>query len=604
MLYLLLYLTTVFHFSTCSSMELCQGDNQCIICTATGPTVIDVHGQLNSVRDRCAYTLMKTTSLPDFQVHATFQERRRKDVSFLDRVILQLDKPAVQINLEQGGRVQLGDLIMMLNDTAQLVHGVELSKDQTGVTAKVSHLNTTMTVFFNGYTVQIHIKGPSGQVPSVYGLCGNSSQPLNEVRLSEHSASGCETQYEDTANSTINCNDMTERCNLLKEAFFTACHTHIDPQPYATACANTLCKYSAVDSLNCQFLEAYARACSLYSNDTMEGWRSKASCSGGPQAYCQDRFCSAHEFCGENSISGGTRCHCRAIFASTYRSQNTLGDGVVCNKSSLSVTLVGCLLQDKGIHYSDLHLYDNTCRGQMDNVTHMVTLSFDTKINPCGMMIRMNNKSQIINKNGVILETTKEQLADITCPFIIPDIDIDFSVGIKIIGGTNNGSYEYVITGVWNYTLTMKAYTDPGRTQTVTSNTELKLNQKVWYELKTGGLDDKEIALVTHSCFATDDPTANSSLRYDLIINGCANPADQTVTVQSNGEGTYNYFSFNMFQFSGKQGNVYLHCKLNLCLKQNKTCAPSCSPNARTRRAATSEHEDENSAIIIMAWSA
>uniref|UniRef100_A0A3B4VDB8 Pancreatic secretory granule membrane major glycoprotein GP2-like n=1 Tax=Seriola dumerili TaxID=41447 RepID=A0A3B4VDB8_SERDU len=536
MLYLLLYLTTVFHFSTCSSMELCQGDNQCIICTATGPTVIDVHGQVNSVQDRCGYTLMKTTSIPDFQVHATFQERRRKDVSFLDRVILQLDKPAVQINLEQGGRVQLGDLMMTLNDTAQLVHGVELSKDQTGVTAKMSHLNTTMTVFFNGYTVQIHIKGPSGQVPSVHGLCGNSSQPLNEVRLSEYSASGC---------------------NLLKEAFFTACHTHIDPQPYATACANILCKYPAVDGLNCQFLEAYARACSLYSKDTMEGWRSKAT--GGPQAYCQDWFCSAHEFCGENSISGGTRCHCRAIFASTYRSQNTLGDGVVCNKSSLSVTLVGCLLQDKGIHYSDLHLYDNTCRGQMDNVTHMVTLGFDTKTNPCGMMIRMNNKSQIINKNGVILETTKEQLADFTCPFIMPDINIDFS---------------YVITGVWNYTLTMKAYTDPGRTQTVTSNTELQLNQKVWYELKTGGLDDKEVALVTHSCFATDDPSGNSSLRYDLIINGCANPADKTVNVQSNGEGTYNYFSFNMFQFSGKQGNVYLHCKLNLCVKQNKTCAP------------------------------
>lgn len=53
---------------------------------------------------------------------------------------------------------------MQLNDTevtdmANPVHGVELSKDQTGVTAKISNSNNMMTVFFDGYTAQIHIKG-------------------------------------------------------------------------------------------------------------------------------------------------------------------------------------------------------------------------------------------------------------------------------------------------------------------------------------------------------------------------------------------------------------------------------------------------------------
>lgn len=55
--------------------------------------------------------------------------------------------------------MQLDNETMTLNATAQLVHGVELSKDQTGVTAKMSHLNYTVTVFFDGYTAQIHIKG-------------------------------------------------------------------------------------------------------------------------------------------------------------------------------------------------------------------------------------------------------------------------------------------------------------------------------------------------------------------------------------------------------------------------------------------------------------
>lgn len=66
-------------------------------------------------------------------------------------------------------------------------------------------------------------------------------------------------------------------CNLLKEAPFTACQGNVNPQPYITACTNALCKYPEVDGLNCQFLEAYVRACSLYSL-TLDGWGSKTTC--------------------------------------------------------------------------------------------------------------------------------------------------------------------------------------------------------------------------------------------------------------------------------------------------------------------------------------
>lgn len=48
-----------------------------------------------------------------------------------------------------------------------------------------------------------------------------------------------------------------------------------------------------------------------------------------PKAYCQDRFCSAHEFCGEQNNGGKPRCHCRAIFASKYRSTSTFGESAV-----------------------------------------------------------------------------------------------------------------------------------------------------------------------------------------------------------------------------------------------------------------------------------
>ncbi|XP_051269913.1 alpha-tectorin-like [Dicentrarchus labrax] len=596
MLRLVVYLTAVLHFSTCGSEELCQGD-QCVLCTVTGPTVIDVHSSVSYIEDRCGYTLMNTSSIPDLLVHATFKERRRQDVSFLDRVILSLVKPGVHIYLDQGGRVQLDNVTMTLNTTAQVVHGVELSKNKTGVSAKMSNSNYTVTVFFDGYTAQIHIKGPSGQVPFVEGLCGNSS--ISEARSSNYSASGCETQYVDTSNSTIDCNKTTEHCNLLKEAPFNTSHSNIKPDPFITACNYTLCKYPAVDGLKCQFLEAYARASSLFINDTLAGWRTNANCSEEPQAFCQDQFCSAHEFCGDNSAGNGTRCHCRAIFASPYRSQNSLGDLLVCNGTSSHTTLVGCLLEDRNIHYTELHLYDSSCRAEQDNVTHAVTIAFDSESNPCGTMIKMSNDSQYINKNGIMVSSNSEELLDFSCPFSIPAISFNFSMEIKIKDNTNSSTVAYATFGYWNTTVTMKAYSDPGRTQAVDANSTLHLNQKIWFELKADTLDD-QVALVTHSCYATSEPSANSSLRYNLIIDGCANPADNSVTVEGNGESASNYFSFKMFHFSGKSGDVFLHCSMSLCVKANETCNPSCGQSNRRRRSVT--YEEEKPTFIIMAW--
>lgn len=59
-----------------------------------------------------------------------------------------------------------------------------------------------------------------------------------------------------------------------------------------------------------------------------------------------------------------------------------------------------------------------------------------------------------------------------------------------------------------------------------------------------------------------------------LFLSSCPNPADQTVKVEGNGLGVSNYFSFNMFQFSGKTGDVYLHCRLELCVRQGNNCEP------------------------------
>ncbi|XP_045919973.1 IgGFc-binding protein-like [Micropterus dolomieu] len=274
--------TAVLRVTGCPPVERCQDYNTCVfdyICTVTGPTVIDFLSQVNSVPDRCAYSLLSGPSVPGFHVLGNFRERRRKDVSFVDSVTLQLDGPGVQIQVDQDGRVWLDKNTLTLNSKAQLVHGVELSKDQTGVTAKVVLANKVVLVFFDGNTAQIHLKAPGGKEPSLQGLCANSSVPLSSVRLpGAYSASGCKVHYSDSADSLINCTMTTERCNLLNEAPFTACHNYTNPEPYITACTDTMCNYPPADGLHCQFLEAYARACSLYSSNTLEDLMSEAGC--------------------------------------------------------------------------------------------------------------------------------------------------------------------------------------------------------------------------------------------------------------------------------------------------------------------------------------
>ncbi|XP_063767731.1 alpha-tectorin-like [Eleginops maclovinus] len=584
---------------TCSSAAVRTNSMKCHLCTVTGPTVVDIQGRVDSVQDLCAYSLMESETNPGVQVQASFHERRRRDVSFLNRVILYVQDPGVHIYLEQGGEVKLNKQTLTLDATATVVHGMELSKDESGVTAKTSHLNHNLTVFFDGYTALMHIEGPTGSSRIVTGLCGNSSS-FRISELTDISETNCDAKYEDTADSTFNRIAMTEHCNLLKEAPFRECHSHVDPEPYFTACNDTLSKYPAGDGLNCQFFEAYAKACSLYSKDAIDGWRSNVNCSAEPQAFCQGRFCSSHEFCGETS--SGTRCFCRAVFASTVTSEKPFGEAVTCNGSSRVATLYGCLLEDKGISYSDLHLFDTTCISEMDHLTHVVSLSLDTNTKPCGSIIKMNNESEIINKNGVMLETNGMELVDFTCPFTFPDIDIDFSVIFQVKSGFSNpNTVAYVTSGIWNYTLSMRAYMDAHREYPVTPNTQLKLNQKVWLELQAAGVDEKIVALVTENCYATSDPSPHTNLKYDLITNGCANPADDTVVIESNGERLTDYFSFNMFKFNGNSRDMYLHCRLNLCLKSDNSCTRSCGKGARRRRSYKETH-DETDSIVIMAW--
>lgn len=67
-------------------------------------------------------------------------------------------------------------------------------------------------------------------------------------------------------------------CSLLKQAPFYIYNLVTDPEPYITACTNTLCNYPMVDGLGCQFIEAYAKSCRLQLGKKLTDWRPAVSC--------------------------------------------------------------------------------------------------------------------------------------------------------------------------------------------------------------------------------------------------------------------------------------------------------------------------------------
>ncbi|XP_041834666.1 uncharacterized protein LOC121635530 [Melanotaenia boesemani] len=570
--------------SVCAAVEMCMSNGGCAprpsVCSVIGSTVMDFSSRVHSITNRCVYILMTAGGDSAFNLLAAFREQRRRDVMFLDHLILWLSGPNVTIYLEQGGRVQVEEEVLQLNATSRLVHGVELSKDQTGVTASIPGAN--VTVYFDGSAAHV-----AGKPPSVEGLCGNPDDSslnisLIAARSTSYSEAGCDTEYTDVVDPTIDCNSTRQHCDLMRQPPFTACHEHADPEPFITACETTLCNYPAVDGLRCRFLEAYAKSCSLQDNVQLGDWRPALSCPAAAPVPCLDVFCSRHEFCGIENAQ--TRCLCRANFASKYKATNALGEPTVCMHSSATLSLAGCLLEEKGIDYTQLQLADMNCPGLVDQQTHMVTFSFGLN-NSCGTEV-ITNSSQVIYRNSIMARNSSAE-------GVISrhsQVDIDFSCyydkpAIKTVAFKVKDStvIEHIVAGIWNYTLIMNAYTDPGRTQLIDPTSEIGLNQRIWVELMAEGLDEETVALVIESCWSTNQPSPDGGVRYDLIVQGCPNTKDQTVQMDVNGAGTSNHFSFNMFEFPGNEDGIYLHCRLELCLRQGNSCIKVCGQRRRRR---------------------
>ncbi|XP_055084894.1 alpha-tectorin-like [Periophthalmus magnuspinnatus] len=364
----------------------------------------------------------------------------------------------------------------------------------------------------------------------------------------------CARVVNDSRGDGINCEMMKERCNVLLKAPFTNCS--VDPQPFITACTNLLCNYTDTDGLFCHLLDAYARSCGL------EDWGEEFGCS---DTGCFEKQCLYdNEFCGL-SLGGDARCFCRSSYAAPYRANGTLGDDTVCVSKSASVSLVGCLLEEKGIDIPSLRLNDPNCTGVQDLATNKVTFTF-SDTDHCAANVSING-SRIIYANtimtpgdtGDIINREDQLSIHFSCTYAQPQVQ---TMSLKIL---DSSVVKVIDAGEWAYVLKMTAYTDVNLLSALDSGTQLHLNDYLWIQAKATEVDKQLMALVIEDCWATKEAQANATQRYNLISNGCSD--EETVTVVSNGEGLASVFSLRVFQFVGSTTDVYLHCDTKLCLK-------------------------------------
>ncbi|KAJ0056788.1 hypothetical protein NL108_017645 [Boleophthalmus pectinirostris] len=549
-------------------------------CSVLGSNVIDVNGVKGAISDLCGYTLLSGGPV---QLGAVFKERRHTDVPLLDH--LELSVGSTKIHLGPGAaQVQVNGSLVNIS-TALMPQGVNVSKTSSGISLQYQQM---FELVFDGSSAVLDITDPTG----LTGLCISAANVSAAVSAALSSA-GCDTVQQEPPDVSVNCSIAKQQCELLNSSLFSDCHSTIDPSLFMETCEEFLCKYPSKDGFDCAFHDAYAAVCSMF-NVTLPEWKTSANCKF-PVDFCKDTYCSDHEFCGAHMYE--ETCICRALFAAKYN--GTLGDPTVCSQNSASLSLAACLLTAQGVHYDELQLVNPNCTGVLDATSHMLNFGFDAD-NMCGTNVTSEN-NQLIFKNKVVLKNHTSSIItrhnqfelDFSCYYDQPEIK---TMALKI---KDSSVVQTIVSGLWSYNLTMKAYLDSDLIDPIVPTTELQLDQPIWVELSAEELDQDLVSIVTDSCWGTSQQPSNSTPQYKLIQNGCANPADASVKVTGNGVGTSNSFTFKMFEFTGLSSDVYLHCEVSLCVTSDG-CAPVCGGGLRRRRRSLKKHR--NRALITMSW--
>ncbi|KAM9424442.1 alpha-tectorin-like isoform 1-T2 [Pholidichthys leucotaenia] len=585
-------------------------------CTVWGdPHYNSFDGALTHFQGTCSYIISESVSHSpnetQFQVIATNNHRGNNRVSFVSSVDIYLlnEVENVHVRLGPNRRVKVNGQQVSLPTTAGTLAHVIRQGHYFVVDA------SDLIVQFDGRSTLL-IRVGKNRGNRVTGMCGNlngnsaddkvspsgilsvNDNEFGQSWKSPRSQPGCGS----TDRSSGGLDDCTfiqqysELCSVITNTSgpFGDCHLHEDPQPFFTSCVYDLCLYSPANGMLCSAVSAYERACSVLGLNIPE-WRSDLLCAD--EDPCEPLDCNDHEWCGEKD--GVYGCFCDEHH---HRPNNESYDSSVsCVSSSGNMSVSRCQLFEAGFHSSALHLLDDSCNGTIED--GRLLFHFDNDANRCGTILRSNGTHFIyentiqgdVDTHGDLISRQRNIHLRFCCEYPLTQA-VSMAVGINAVESI---VHKKVASGRGQYTLRMIPYMDPDFRFPITSdrNIDIEIDQRVYVEVLTEGVDESQISTILDSCWATPINVATYPVRWDLIIDQCPNEADGTVDIIQNGISIKAQFSFRMFTFTNFT-TVYIHCRVHLCLLGHNTCTSDCYPGYHGRQRRDVSYHDSASISV------
>ncbi|TDG98066.1 hypothetical protein EPR50_G00214120 [Perca flavescens] len=560
------------------------------------PHYITFDGALAHFQGTCSYIITESvshgTNETQFQVVATNNHRGNNRVSFVSAVDIYLSKQPERVYVRIGPNQIVkvnGSEVSLPATVGTLAHVV-----RQGSYIVVDAIN--LIVQFDGQSTLLVRIGQHYQ-NRVTGMCGNfNSDPADDKVLpngtltqndnqfghswkSPTSQPGCGSTDERSGDGLNNCpfmEEYSELCSVITNSSgpFRACHLHSDPQPFFSSCVYDLCLYTPANGMLCSAVSAYERTCSVLGLNIPE-WRSALQCAESDP--CEQLNCTEYEWCGEKD--GVYGCFCDEHY---HRLNNESYDSsITCVSSSGTMSVSRCQLFEAGFHSNALHLQDDFCNGTLQNGRLVFNFNNDDQL--CGTALRSNG-THFIYENAIqgnmdphkrLISRQRSIHLRFCCEYPLAQA-LSMAVGINPIESIVR---KKLPVGHGQYHMRMIPYQDAGFRFPLTSNRniEMEIDQRLYVEVRTEGVDQRQISTVLDSCWATPVNLASYPVRWDLINAECPNPADGTVEMVQNGISTVSQFSFRMFTFKNFS-SIYLHCQVHLCLLRHNNCTAHCYP--------------------------
>ncbi|XP_028306665.1 zona pellucida glycoprotein d [Gouania willdenowi] len=273
---------------------------------------------------------------------------------------------------------------------------------------------------------------------------------------------------------------------------------------------------------------------------------------------------------------------------------------VMCSKDFIAIRVLEDFFIYHNIALESLHLPNTSCRAQREVIGgvpyYMSKISKDKYVT-CGGQPPQKNLTHI--SYSLSLQSNPQVSGNIIRD---PVIKLDFKCLYPYIRSvslpfpvTPLSSETVMHVDELDATIQMSLYTDNTYTKVHTTTPSIELRDKVYVEVSVAEPADYFL-LQINECWATQSPQPNSTegSTHTLLQNGCAK--DQTVSFISvaeklsgnNGESSTVHYSFDMFRFTAEPHDLYLHCIVQLCERDDQeSCIPNC--NSINKRAAERE---------------